>query len=93
MDISTALQLVKDTVGIRNSTARDTYITAVINGVITELTEEKGININLENASHLLFVVDYASWRYEHLKEPMPRNIQFQLHNLMIHAQGGNTDA
>ncbi len=92
MDISIVLQLVKETKGIRSSNARDTYISAIINGVIQELTEEKGIGINLENANHLLFVTDYASWRYDHSKEPLPRDLQFRLHNMIIHSHGGGSN-
>lgn len=87
MEATIAVQLVKERVGIRSSTSRDTYITAIVNGVIKELEDEKGLVINLEKPNHLMFVVDYSTWRYDNreLKEGMPRHLQFRLHNMMIH--------
>ena len=37
MEVEIVVQLVKERVGIRSSTARDAYITAIVNGVIDEL--------------------------------------------------------
>ena len=88
MDTATILQLVKLKIGIKSSTARDSYINAIINGVAKELEEEKGLKLNSGNAYHLLFIVDYIVFRYENPKEGMPRNLQFRLHNLMIHGTG-----
>ena len=87
MDVQVILDLVKDSKGIRASTSRDTFITAIINSVITELTDEKGLTINAGNMNHTMFVVDYCVWRYDSRdsKEVMPRHLQFRLHNIMIH--------
>lgn len=88
--LETALTLVKERLGIR-STVRDTYLSAIVNGVITELSEEKGLVLLETNSYHLMFVVDLASWRYQNrdVADGMPRHLQFRLHNLIIHVGGG----
>lgn len=93
MDIAIILQLVKDRIGIR-STARDSYITAIIEGVIQELEDEKGLVLESANSYHLLFVVDYVTWRYQSRDSEgsFPRHLQFRLHNLIIHTGGGHID-
>ncbi|MEK3814250.1 hypothetical protein [Bacillus sp. FSL K6-1284] len=90
MDKDQVLQLVKARLGI-STAVRDTYLTAIINGVITELTGEKGVNLQAENANHLMFVVDYSTWRYQNKDNTagLPRHLQFRLHNLFIHNGGG----
>ena len=86
MDTSTVLELVKARLGI-STTVRDTYLIAIIDGVIKELEDEKGIVLDSTNPYHLMFVVDYATWRYQNRdsEEAMPRHLQFRLHNLIIH--------
>lgn len=93
MDVAQVLELVKARLGITTA-VRDTYLTAIISGVIDELEKEKGIQLDSDNAHHLMFVVDYATWRYQSRDESgaMPRHLQFRLHNLMIHAGGGASD-
>lgn len=88
MDEALILQLVKDKRLIRSSTARDDYIGAIIKSIIHELEDEKGIVLDPENYTQLMFIVDYADWRYENSnkQETMPRNLQFRLHNLIIHS-------
>ena len=88
-----ALDLIKARLGI-TSTVRDTYLTAIINGVVKELEDEKGLVLDGANPYHLMFVVDYATWRYQNrdTMETMPRHLQFRLHNLIIHAGGGASD-
>jgi hypothetical protein len=90
MDTATILALVKDRLGIR-SDVRDTYLTAIIDGIITELEDEKGVVLLADNSNHLLFVVDYATWRYQSRDSEgsMPRHLQFRMHNLIIHSGGG----
>jgi len=90
MDTTLILQLVKEKLGIR-TIIRDTYIKAIIEGIIKELKDEQGLTLESDNSSHLLFVVDYAEWRYSSKSNgDMPRHLQFRLHNLMIHV-GGTT--
>lgn len=88
-----ALDLIKARLGITSS-VRDTYLTAIVNGVVRELEDEKGLVLDGANPYHLMFVVDYATWRYQNRDsmEAMPRHLQFRLHNMMIHAGGGVSD-
>ena len=85
MDISTALGLIKARLGIR-SDARDAYILSIAEGAIKELKESQGLEIDISNSSHLMFIVDYTAWRYSNRDEPngMPRHLQWRLHNLII---------
>ena len=89
MEISTVLSLVKARLGI-SMTVRDTYLTAIIEGIITELKTEKGLVLDGANPYHLMFVVDYATWRYQSRDsvKGMPRHLQFRLHNLIVHSVG-----
>ena len=90
MDTNTILQLVKARLGI-TSPVRDTYLTAIVEAVKHELTDEKGILLEANNPNHLIFVVDLATWRYESKDNTgaMPRHLQYRLHNLVIHNGGG----
>lgn len=95
MNVLTVLDLVKARLGITTN-IRDNYIKAIIEGVIKELEDEKGLALDDANPYHLMFVVDYSTWRYQSVNAtevtstskvlPMPRHLQFRLHNLMIHA-------
>ena len=93
MDASTMVALVKARLGITTA-VRDVYLAAIIEGIIKELTDEKGLVLDGGNPYHLMFVVDYATWRYQNrdTMEAMPRHLQFRLHNMMIHAGGGASD-
>ncbi|HCW3285198.1 TPA: hypothetical protein OXD17_002620 [Listeria monocytogenes] len=84
MSTDTILELVKAREGI-SSNVRDTYLLAIINGVIRELENEKSIALDEKDANHLMFIVDYTSWRYNnHDSDNMPRHLQYRLHNLII---------
>ncbi|MEJ8546626.1 hypothetical protein [Brevibacillus borstelensis] len=89
MDVKTVVDLVKEGLGIRTN-VRDGFITAIVNGVIKELEDEKGLALDPANPSHLIFCVDYAVWRYKSRDEGrhMPRHLQYRLHNLIIHVGG-----
>jgi hypothetical protein len=89
MDTSTIIFLVKERLGIKTD-VRDIYLTSIIDGVIAELEEEKGLVLDGANPYHLMFVVDYATWRYQSRDSDtgMPRHLQYRLHNLFIHARG-----
>ena len=93
MNTETILGLVKAKLGI-STTVRDTYLQAIINGVVKELEDEKGLVLDSTNSYHLLFIVDYATWRYESKDKDgaMPRHLQFRLHNLVIHVGGVVSD-
>ena len=89
MDASTVVALVKERLGIRTN-VRDAYLTAIADSVIKELEDEKGLVLDGANPYHLMFVVDYATWRYQSRDSDtgMPRHLQYRLHNLFIHARG-----
>lgn len=89
MDVETILSLVKSRLGI-SATVRDTYLTAIINSVIKEIEDEKGLILEADNHCHIMFVVDYSSWRYQNKDSDggMPRHLQFRMHNLIIHNGG-----
>lgn len=93
MDINLIVSLVKERLGL-TSTVRDTYLTAIANSIVVELEDEKGLALDGANPYHLMFVVDYATWRYQSRDESgaMPRHLQFRLHNMIIHAGGGAGD-
>jgi len=93
MDINLIVTMVKARIGL-TSEVRDTYLTAIANAVVTELEGEKGLALDGANPYHIMFVVDYATWRYQNrdTMEAMPRHLQFRLHNLIIHAGGGASD-
>lgn len=84
-----ALELLKARLGI-STTARDSYLTMIIEGIEDELISVQGIALDSGNSSHLMFVVDYAEYRYSNRDNPMmPRHLQWRLHNLML---GSGTD-
>lgn len=93
MDTATILELIKARIGI-SSDVRDTYLLAIIESVIAELGDEKGIVLDRENMNHIMFIVDYSTWRYQNRDgdKGTPRNLQFRLHNLFIHNGGGKSD-
>jgi hypothetical protein len=99
MDNATIVELVKARLGI-SSEVRDTFLTAIAEGVVKELEDEKGLVLDGTNPYHLMFVVDYATWRYQNVENSetssgrvmlsMPRHLQYRLHNLMVHVGGGS---
>jgi hypothetical protein len=92
MDTAVIVGLVKARLGI-STTIRDTYLTAIADGVIKELEDEKGLVLDGANPYHQMFVVDYTTWRYQNRDSEgsIPRHLQFRMHNLFIHARGDAT--
>ena len=87
-----ALILVKSRIGI-SSNVRDTYLTAIIDGIIKEMESVKGMNLDIENQEHhLMFVVDLATWRYQNRDSAgdMPRHLQYRLRELYVHGGGSS---
>lgn len=87
MDTTLILGLVKAKLGI-STTVRDTYLQAIIDGVVKELEDEQGLVLDGANSYHLLFIVDYTVYRYnpsDKYEGVMPRHLQFRLHNLIVH--------
>jgi len=93
MDESQILALVKARLGITTA-VRDTYLAAIVSGVVRELENEKGIALDPTDMNHVMFCVDLATWRYQSRDAPgdMPRHLQYRLHNLIISAGGGAGD-
>lgn len=88
------LDLLKANLGI-TTTSRDAYLQSILDSVTKELIDEKGIPVAADDDVAQMFVIDYAAWRYRNRGEGiMPRNIQYRLHNLMVHTKkGGGADA
>lgn len=89
MDRAQVLELLKARIGIL-STIRDTYLTMIIDAVLSELGDEKGIMLEHDNANHLMLVVDYCAHRYlnRDSEKGIPRHLQYRIHNLLIHNGG-----
>ncbi|MDF2717199.1 MAG: hypothetical protein K0R28_4124 [Paenibacillus sp.] len=89
MDTALIVSLVKERLGIRTA-VRDTYLTAIVDGIVQELKDEKGVALKSDDANHLMFCVDYTTWRYQSRDSDgaMPRHLQFRMHNLIIHSGG-----
>lgn len=85
-----ALGLVKANLNITQD-VRDGYLTAVLNGVVEELSDVQGIDLDPENDYHVQFVVDMTAWRYRSRGETgaMPQHLQYRLNNLMLHNGNG----
>jgi len=90
MNTATILELVKSRLGI-SSIVRDAYLISIIESVINELEDEKGITLDSKSMNHTMFIVDYATWRYQSRdsEKGIPRHLQFRLHNIMLHNGGG----
>lgn len=86
-----ALELLKARLGISTS-VRDSYLQKRVDDVIAELETINGLVLDGSNASHLMFVVDLAAWRYENKdsENATPRHLKFRLHNLIISNVGVN---
>ena len=82
MDEGQLLELLKLKLGI-STRLRDKPLEKIISSVITELTDNLGIELVGERADHEMFIVDYAAYRYEGGGD-MPRHLQWRLHNLQI---------
>ena len=91
MDREIVLGVVKERLGLR-TVVRDTYLLAIVDGVLKELEDEKGLVLDGANPYHLIFVVDYVTWRYQSRDSDtgMPRHLQYRLHNLIIHVGSAN---
>ncbi|MGO2743187.1 MAG: hypothetical protein ACTIAM_06120 [Pseudolactococcus laudensis] len=78
------LNLVKATLGYKSS-VRDELLKVIVKSVVDELEIQKRIKLDFENAEHLMFVCDYAVFRYENKGGgTIPRNLEYRLRNLMV---------
>ena len=79
-----ALPLVKASLGYKSS-VRDELLQMIIKSIVDELTIQKRIKLVADNSEHLMFIVDYAVFRYENKGGSiMPRNLEYRLRNLII---------
>lgn len=79
-----ALDILKAKRGIK-SDVRDNVFRPIIGSVIYELEHTQGVTIDERNQSLLLFIVDYADYRYDNRDSPaMPRHLQWRMHNLVL---------
>lgn len=82
------LSLVKATLGYK-SNVRDELLKMIVKSVIDELEIQKRIKLDFENAEHLMFVCDYAVFRYENKGAgTLPRNLEYRLRNLIVKCGG-----
>ena len=89
---ASALDLLKASLGYK-SNVRDELLMIIVSGVIEELTSEKGILLDSNNSSHLMFVVDLSAFRYDNKGgNVMPRNLEYRLRNLIIKFGGGSIE-
>ncbi|MCH4169318.1 MAG: hypothetical protein LKF42_08695 [Streptococcaceae bacterium] len=89
---TSALDLVKASLGYK-SNVRDKLLEQIIAGVKNELIDEKGIELDETNTTHLMFVVDLSVFRYENRGGgAMPRNLEYRLRNLIIKYGGGSDE-
>ena len=89
---ASALDLLKASLGYK-SNVRDILLKKIIEGVISELADEKGIKLEYDNTCHLMFVVDLSAFRYENKGgNVMPRNLEYRLRNLIIKFGGGSIE-
>lgn len=78
------LGLVKATLGYK-SAVRDELLKVIVKSVVDELEIQKRITLNYDNSEHLMFVVDYAVFRYENKGGgTIPRNLEYRLRNLIV---------
>lgn len=83
--VDNAVELVKQREGILNS-IQDKYITAIVNGAISELEREHGIKADMSKMDIFMFVVDLSAYRYSNRDslEGLPKNLEFRLRNLYL---------
>ena len=87
-DIDKILGLVKATLGYKSS-VRDELLKVIIKSIVDELEIQKRITLKYDNAEHLMFIVDYAVFRYENKGAgTLPRNLEYRLRNLMVKCGG-----
>ena len=90
MDEGQLLELLKLKLGI-STDLRNKPLMKIISSVITELTENLGVDLVSDRADHEMFVVDFAAYRYEGGAD-MPRHLQWRLHNLQVSSKGKVSD-
>lgn len=81
---SDILNLVKAVLGYRTD-VRDVLLFRIIDSVVDELEEVKGVPFDFGNNEIVMYVVDMAVFRYQNLGGgTMPRNLDYRLKNLIV---------
>ena len=83
MTIEQIIELLKLKLGIM-SDVQDARLAHLVQAVIDELVDEKGIRLDMDEPRHVSFITDYAEYRYKNVGEEMPRYLLHRLHNLFI---------
>ncbi|WP_243343767.1 hypothetical protein [Anaerococcus sp. AGMB09787] len=83
--IDRAVSLVKQREGILNN-VQDSYIKAIVEGVISELENEHDIMVDMDSMDMFMFVVDMASYRYSNRDslEGMSKHLEYRLKTFYI---------
>ena len=78
------LELTKLRLGI-SSPVRDEFIGAINSGVIKEMSRVHGLEIDLSDQEHLMFVADLSAWRYSNEGySHLPPYLRLRLNNLIL---------
>ena len=78
------LNLVKAVLGYRTN-VRDELLFRIIDSVVDELEEVKGIPFDFGNNEIVMYVVDMAVFRYQNMGGgTIPRNLEYRLKNLIV---------
>ena len=86
------LPILKARVGI-STNVRDALLTLLINGIVSDCKETHGITLDKDKDDHVMFVLDWATWKYNHPEDgTTPRSIQYRLKNLIIQKAGEAND-
>lgn len=86
------LQLLRARLGISTS-VRDSLLSALIDGIISDCKNTHGITLTENQPEHIIFVLDWATWKYQHPEDgTTPRSIQHRLKNLIIKKAAGTVD-
>ena len=84
----TILPLLKARLGI-STESRDPVLNIIIGGIISECENTHGIILEKDKPDHILFVLDWATWKYRNPEGGgVPRSIRFRLNNLVIKKAG-----
>mgnify|MGYP001179503356 CR=1 FL=1 len=88
----TVLPLLKARLGI-STESRDDLLNALISGIAADCENIHGITLDKEKADHIMLVLDWATWKYQHPEDgTTPRSIQYRLKNLIIQKAGATNE-
>lgn len=93
MDKPKLLELLKLSLGI-SSNAMDVRLNHILDATLRELSDEKGIKLDPDNARIIEFVVAYSSWKYKERSESagLPRYLEMDLRNLYLHNKASENE-